>query len=204
MNTPWFLLSARKRQSRHKSRREKTKDEDNTLNILRWDLRRHHEQLDTARCFENKRKWVLHHNVCNGICKPGFFDYYISEESIVTLTESSQLVEFYGKRAAGVSNSNNLCWPVALERTNNNNNAKNPTFVSVSSPLPWPHWGLTHALVDVFSHACSRADKILRRTSSDILQICCLGCCTGILNAAATWTVWMASRENGIAFHSSS
>lgn len=125
----------------------------------------------------------MRHNVCSGICKPGFFDYYTSEEWIITLSKY-------------VSKSNNLCCPVALERTNNN--IKKPV-VFVSSPLPWPHRGLIHALVDVFIHACSKADKILRRTSSDILQIWCLGCCAGVLNAAAAWTVWMASWENGFA-----
>lgn len=67
-----------------------------------------------------------------------------------------------------------------------------------------PHWGLTHASCWCFPQACSKADKILRHTPSDILQICCLGCCTAVPNAAASWTLRMASWEDGNAFHFSS
>lgn len=55
-----------------------------------------------------------------------------------------------------------------------------------------------------FPQACSKADKILRRTPSDILQICCLGCCTAVPNAAASRALWIDSREDGNAFHFSS
>lgn len=55
------------------------------------------------------------------------------------------------KRVAGVSKSNNLCWPVALERTNNNNNAKNPPLFLCLLLFPdlTEAW---HMLLLMFSH----------------------------------------------------
>lgn len=108
-----------------------------------------------------------------------FFNYYISEEPLLQLSDYSGIILMIKEEPLLRNPPHHLLLLWTSLRTD--------TCSCWCSP-----------------QACSKADKILRHTPSDILQICCLGCCTAVPNAAASWTLRMASWEAGNAFHFSS